>query len=188
MLSVEFYTFENEVYYKMSNGITERLTEHSTDIISSTIDMVEKFYPRAYLALCREYERCKPNLTHFRYRVVLRFCKCNFGVIDNIPDIDACGRINFESVPCPLRGECRNEGVICRPEFNHRISDAEMRVLRLLYEGYSREDIAEYLYLSLHTVNNHIRNAYTRIGVKDTASFMKYAESNSIFTCTSNTK
>lgn len=181
MLSVEFYNFENEVYYKLSDGSTERLTEASTEVISLMLEKIEKFYPHAYLALCKEYERCKPNLTHFRYRIVLRFCKCNFGAIDNVPDVDAYGRVTFESVPCPLRGECRAEGIICRPEFNHRISDAEMRVLRMLYNGYSREEIAEHLYLSLHTINNHIRNAYTRIGVKDTASFMKYAEANSIF-------
>lgn len=180
-LNIEFYTFESEVWYRLSDGTTEKLTERSTNIISYMLKQIEDFYPTAYAALCSEYERCKPNLLHFRFRIVNRFCKCNFGNIDNVIDVSANGSFNTECVPCPLRGECKHEHVICRPVFNHRISDAELRVLRLLYQGYRREEIADKLYLSYHTVNNHIRNAFTRLGVHEVAEFMKWAAENNIF-------
>ena len=64
--------------------------------------------------------------------MVRRFCKCNFGELDNTSrDIDKKGGFNFERVKCPMRGECKYEGIICNPQFNSRISDAEMRVMRL---------------------------------------------------------
>lgn len=177
----EFFTFENEVWYRLPNGTSDRLTECNTEIIAMTLDKIERFYPKAYQALCQEYARCKSNLSFFRFRIVSRFCKCNFGNIDNVPDIDEFGRFNFECVPCPLRGECKFERVICRPEFDHHISDAEMRVLRLWYHGKRKDDIAEELYLSIHTVNNHIRNAFTRLGIHEKSEFVKYAEVNNLF-------
>lgn len=177
----EFFTFNNEVWFRLPNGVSDRLTESHIEIIASTLDRIEKFYPQAYYALCKEYERCKPNLQFFRYRVVSRFCRCNFGNIDNVPDIDVSGRFNFEHVSCPLRGECRFEYVICHPAFDHQITDAEMRVLRLWYMGKRKEDIAEELYLSIHTVNNHIRNAFVRLGIHEKAEFIKYAETHNLF-------
>jgi DNA-binding NarL/FixJ family response regulator len=84
-------------------------------------------------------------------------------------------------VPCPLRGECILEGVVCSPEFNSKISDSEMRVLELLYKGYDKEEIAEKLFLSVHTVNNHIRNAYVRLGFREKAEFIDYAHRNKLF-------
>lgn len=61
------------------------------------------------------------------------------------------------------------------------MSDAELRVMKLWHEGLNKEEIAEQLYLSVHTVNNHIRNAYIRIGVHSKAEFVRYAETNHLF-------
>lgn len=178
---MEFFTFESEIWYRMPDGTSDKLTEKSTAIISTMLEKIEKFYPKAYSALTSEYARCKANLPLFRYRIVARFIRCNFGNIDNIADVDEFGRFQFECVPCPLRGECRHENIICRPEFEHHISDAELRVLRLWYLGKSKADIADELYLSPHTVNNHIRNAFARIGIHEKAEFFKYVEQNNLF-------
>lgn len=180
-LVIEFYTYENEVWYRTGDGRSTRLTEKDHEVIEMLLEKIEQFYPGAYAALAKEYERLQGNLSLFRFRVVQRFAKCNFGVIDNIADVDKFGRLNLECVPCPLRGECRNEGVICRPVFDSHISDAEMRVLKLWYEGYSKDEIAGELYLSVHTVNNHIRNAFTRLGIHEKAEFFRYAEQNHLF-------
>lgn len=177
----EFFSFENEVWFRLKGGSTDRLTEAHHEIISATIERIEKFYPKAYEALCKEYERCKPNLSFFRFRVVQRFCKCNFGNIDNVADVDEQGRFSFEYVTCPLRGECRYERIICGPNFDHRISNAELRVLRLWYLGKRKEEISEELYLSVHTVNNHIRNAFVRLGIHEKSEFIKYADRNNLF-------
>lgn len=180
-LKIEFYTYEDEVWWRTADGHAERLTEKNHEVIELLLDKIEQFYPSAYAALCKEYERLQMNQSLYRFRIVQRFAKCNFGVIDNIPDIDSYGKLNLECVPCPLRGECRQEGVICRPEFDSRISEAEMRVLKLWYKGMSKEDIAEELYLSVHTVNNHIRNAFARLGIHEKAQFFRYAEQNKLF-------
>lgn len=188
MSSIEFYTVDKDVFCKLCNGDTFILTPQCTDIVLKSIDIIEKFYPLAFAALCTEYEKSKRNISFYRYLIVRRFCKCNFGIIDNIPDM-VDNKLNIEYVHCPLRGECKYEGVICQPRFNHQISDAEMRVLHLLYDNLSRIEIANRLYLSIHTVNNHIRNAYIRIGVKDTPSFIRFADDNKLFPpCTNNTK
>ena len=62
----EFFTFENEVWYRLPNGTSDRLTECNTEIIAMTLDKIERFYPKAYQALCQEYARCKSNLSFFR--------------------------------------------------------------------------------------------------------------------------
>ena len=180
-MPIEFFNYESEVWFRDGDGQCVRLSEDRQDVVTMLLDTIEELYPDAAAALAKEYERCKPNIMHFRFRMALRFCKCNFGAIDRIPDVDDSGKFNFEDVPCPMRGECRCEGVVCHPKFNHRISDAEMRVMRLWYDGVSKPEIAERLFLSVHTVCNHIRRAYERIGAKDKAEFVRYADRYNLF-------
>lgn len=45
------------------------------------------------------------------------------------------------------------------------LSDRELEVLRLIAEGLSNQEIAEKLYLSLHTVKIHARNIYGKLDV-----------------------
>jgi DNA-binding CsgD family transcriptional regulator len=181
MTNVEFYILDNETRYRLPDGTDEKLTEGSYEVIKYMFDKIESLYPKAYAALNKEYKQLTAIPPLKRFKIVNRFCRCNFGSIDNIKDIDSNGRFVFEYVPCPLRGECLMEGVVCSPEFNSKISDSEMRVLELLYKGYDKEEIAEKLFLSVHTVNNHIRNAYVRLGFREKAEFIDYAHRNKLF-------
>ena len=73
------------------------------------------------------------NRTYYEYRVVHRFIRCNFGEYDQYRlDINYRGQLQFEEVRCPLRGECRYEGVICKPELDTRLTEREMEVFRLI--------------------------------------------------------
>lgn len=45
------------------------------------------------------------------------------------------------------------------------LSERELEVLRLIADGLSNQEIAEKLYLSLHTVKIHARNIYAKLGV-----------------------
>ena len=113
-----------------------------------------------------------------------RFCKCNFSPLDATTyDVDEFNgkRVNFEKVLCPLRGECAYEGCICMPVFDKNLSKAEMRVMRLLYEGMSKEEIGETLFVSPGTVKNQIKSAYLKLGVHSEAEFVKYANDNNMF-------
>lgn len=178
--NTEFFTFENEVWYKAADGIQRRLTE-SDPTVRELLAHLSEFYPDALAALEVHYKRLSGNIVHYRFRIVQRFCKCNLGNIDHVPDLCSGGQIHFEHVPCPLRGECSLEGVVCHPKFNSKISAAEMRVLELVFRQMRCEDIADRLCLSLHTVKNHKRNAYNRIGVHTTAEFIAYANAHNLF-------
>ena len=47
------------------------------------------------------------------------------------------------------------------------IRKAELEVLQVIAEGLSNQEVANQLYLSLHTVKIHARNIYAKLGVKD---------------------
>lgn len=179
--NTEIYSFEDEVWIKTPNGEHKPLKEDDRDFIRYMSNKIETFYPEAYDRLKQEYLKCSANISYFQYRMVRRFCRCNFGAIDNIKDIGIGGELNFERVQCPLRGECLSEGIICNPKFNSKISESEKRVLKLVFRGKSKDEIAEKLCLSIHTVNNHIRNAYSRIGVHEKAEFIDYAHKNKLW-------
>jgi DNA-binding CsgD family transcriptional regulator len=178
MKNVEFYTYNNEVWYR-DGEISEKLTERS-EVIPYMVDNLTQFFPEAYKALEKEYKGIL-DLRLKKFRIVQRFCKCNFGQIDNVMDIDGFGRFNFERVDCPLRGECRLENIVCSPKFNTCISDSENRVLELLYKGVGKEEIADKLCLSPFTVKNHTANAFARLNIHSVAEFMVYARENNLY-------
>jgi LuxR family maltose regulon positive regulatory protein len=55
------------------------------------------------------------------------------------------------------------------------LSPSELRVLRFLPTNLTRPDIAHELYLSVNTVNTHIRNIYSKLGVRDRSSAVQHA-------------
>ncbi|OEH92795.1 response regulator [Bacillus solimangrovi] len=50
-------------------------------------------------------------------------------------------------------------------EYICELTESEIRILRLLSEGYKRETIAEKLYISKRTVSNHIQNIFSKFQV-----------------------
>ena len=55
------------------------------------------------------------------------------------------------------------------------LSPCELRVLRYLPTNLTRPEIACELYVSINTVNTHIRNIYSKLGVPDRPSAVKRA-------------
>src|SRR6478736_3415412 len=55
------------------------------------------------------------------------------------------------------------------------LSPSELRVLRYLPTNLTRPEIASALYLSIHTVNTHIRNIYSKLGARDRAAAVRRA-------------
>lgn len=178
---LEFFAHEREVWFRDEQAEITRLTQGHTEIVRAVAEHIEEFYPKAYAALCEEYKGWRGNPLHFMFRIVCRFIRCNFAQLDNIPDISTDSHCNFEFVSCPLRGECRHDRIICRPKFNHHLSSAELTVMRLFFDGLSKEAIGERLCLSPHTVHSHIRNSYLKLGVHSRAEFMAYAVKSSMF-------
>ena len=182
MKDLEFYIFEDELWCLFPDGSNQPVTDKDIGLIKSVLDRIRECYPDAYKALMECYQKSAQNIPYFQYLIVRRFCKCNFGELDNTSrDIDKNGGFNFERVKCPMRGECKYEGIICSPQFYSRISDAEMRVMKMIYEGANNEDIAEKLYLSPHTVKNHIKSVYIKLGIHEKSEFIQYAHKNNLF-------
>ncbi len=60
-----------------------------------------------------------------------------------------------------------------RPE--EELSPSELRVLRYLPTNLTRPDIAQELFVSINTVNTHIRNIYSKLGARDRSSAVQHA-------------
>jgi len=55
------------------------------------------------------------------------------------------------------------------------LTEMELRVLRFLPTNLSRQEIARELYLSVHTVNTHVRNIYAKLDAGDRSAAVKRA-------------
>ena len=55
------------------------------------------------------------------------------------------------------------------------LSDREVEVLKMIGEGRSNKEIAELLFISVHTVERHRANILEKLNLKGTADLVKYA-------------
>lgn len=180
LTNLEFYnTPEGSVMVKPVGQPAYELKETHRDVIDELLALVRDRYPKAHAALMELYSKSTMNRPYFEYRAVHRFVRCNFGGYDqNRIDIDHRGALQFEEVSCPLRGECRHEGVICRPELETRLTEREMEVFRLVAANLRTEDIAEELNISPRTVNRHRENIKAKTGTRSVAEMITYWHGN----------
>lgn len=52
------------------------------------------------------------------------------------------------------------------PRGNYHLSPREKEILGLLVEGLTKKEIAEKIFLSFHTIDNHLRNIYVKLQVQ----------------------
>lgn len=175
----EFFVSDGEVWFTDDGGMSP-LTEGG-QAVDNLLDGIQSMYPQAYKSLQECYKRSERNVPYFKYLCARRFCRCNFGRLDHTEKDVSSGVFHFEDVSCPLRGECRHEGVICHPRMETGLSQGEERVMRLLCEGMSNRDISEVLYLSPNTVKRHISTAFMKTGAKSRSEFIAYAKKNNLF-------
>ena len=181
MDGIEFYTIDGDIWYVTSDGKNERLDETSEEVISMMMERLMECYPDAYKALKKCYEKSALNVQYYRYLIARRFAKCNFGKLDTHETDSSNSSFKFEKVCCPLRGECQFEGIICMPKFNTQLSKKELQVMRLVYDGFSNEEVAERLFISPFTVKNHIKSVYAKLGIHEKSEFIQYANKNNMF-------
>jgi LuxR family maltose regulon positive regulatory protein len=58
---------------------------------------------------------------------------------------------------------------------SEELSASELRVLRYLPTNLTRPEIARALYVSINTVNTHMRNIYSKLGAHDRSSAVQRA-------------
>lgn len=181
MTGIEFYfTPKGEVMVTDEHG-TRQLKQSDRSFISEIITRMGIFWPGALKDASIEYAEKRFNIPLFEFMIVRRFLKCNFGKFDSTMDIDQMGNFHFEEVECPLRGECKHEGIICKPKFNSALSERELDVMKAFYEGLDETYIADKQCISIETVRTHKRNAFRRISVHSLAEFFQYARNNNLF-------
>ncbi len=60
-------------------------------------------------------------------------------------------------------------------EENHQLSEREVDVVKLMVKGKSNKEIAEELFISIHTVVSHRKNISAKLGIKTPAAIAIYA-------------
>ena len=65
-----------------------------------------------------------------------------------------------------------SEGVSCE---GIKLSPREVEIVRLIVEGMNNKEIAERLFLSVHTVTTHRKNIMSKLGVNNTAGLVMFA-------------
>ncbi len=165
METLEFLNKNDGGVVVVSEGDAHVLTENDTALVDSMFEHIAFNYTEAFDMLCFLYSRSELNYRHFRFLVVSRFIRCNFGRFDTQQwDIDASGRWSLEDVDCPLRSECKAEGIICRAKLTTGLSSRELEVVVLLAEGNTARQTAKHLCISEHTVNVHVQNILRKMG------------------------
>jgi DNA-binding NarL/FixJ family response regulator len=67
-----------------------------------------------------------------------------------------------------------------KKSFENKLSERETDVLKLLIQGKTNKEIADELFISIHTVISHRKNITTKLGIKSTAAMAIYAVANNI--------
>lgn len=178
-LGIEFYkTPDGEILYKREGESVKPLSPGDS-LVDEIVTVIRDRYPEAFKAMSENYSKSLKNPRYFSFQVVSRFIRCNFGEYNNQTiDVDFTGGFNFEEVSCPLRGECRWEGIICKPKLTTTLTIREVEVAKLIKDGYKTSEIAEQLFISEHTVNRHRENIKAKIKAKTMADIATYVNKN----------
>lgn len=173
---VEFYNCpDGSINIQRQGDSVRQFDESCTDIVQELLVSIRDLYPGAFAALSELYSQSERNRSYFEYKIVHRFIRCNFGEYDSLSfDVDAGGNLNFENVKCPVRGECRFEGVICMPVLQTNLTSRETEVVVLLVKGFDRETIAEELGISPYTVTRHLSMIRNRLGLRSTLQIITH--------------
>ncbi len=67
-----------------------------------------------------------------------------------------------------------------RDEFVEKmhLTNREVEIIRLVAEGKAAKEIADQLFLSLHTVDTHRRNILAKLKLKNIADLVRFAAKN----------
>jgi LuxR family maltose regulon positive regulatory protein len=96
-------------------------------------------------------------------------------LLDVLPRHETAHRAFLADVVDLLRGDSPRSANGRAPTRAEELSPSELRVLRYLPTNLTRPEIARELYVSINTVNTHIRNIYSKLGAGDRSSAVQSA-------------
>lgn len=168
-MKVEIFTSADGHDLVVNQKDQYRQLSETDSIINVVDDMINNRYPKAAKRLADRYSD--------QFSRVRRFCKCNFGKNDSIPDIDG-EHMNLEFVHCPLRGECEDENVICNPELSTGLTVRETQVVVEFAKGKLAKEVAYMFQITQRTAEAHKRNIYAKIGINSIGELSAWAHNN----------
>lgn len=142
-------------------------------LIMQLISVIRQDFTDAYEALCTQYA----GTLHEKFLIARRFIRCNLSISDSVTDFDGV-IFSFEDVVCPMRGECKWDGIICRPGYNTTLSPAELDVAKLAAKGCTNIQIADQCGKSLPTVEKQLKVAYKKLGINSRTELVLYIKNN----------
>lgn len=97
-----------------------------------------------------------------------QFVKCRFGGLDYQADISKDAVQDGEWWPCPLRGKCASEGVLCKAvKFKgERLDHQDITLVQLLSTNTTNDVIAEEMKLPLGSFHLAKKRLYKKLGVQ----------------------
>lgn len=97
-----------------------------------------------------------------------QFAKCRFGGLDFNPDIKNLQLQQGEYWECPFRGQCKNEGVICKQlTYNgHVLNATHIKLIKLLKTSMKNEVLAEELSLPFGSFHKLKKELYQILNVQ----------------------
>lgn len=174
MVATEFFQGPDNHVWIYADGKARRLSPIDKEIIDWVLLKVATNFDRKVYETLHSIYRTQNELVK-RYCMAERFLLCYCGKLD-MTEIDMeDGLLHHEKGTCPIYHDCPWGKMFCEPA-RLEISNAEMRVLRLLKKGYSHQSTADVLKLSPKTVNNHFCNAMVRTGTKSRAELFALIE------------
>ena len=180
LTNIEFYsTPDGEVMVKEYACPVRKLEESDRELVQELFIVIRDRYPIAFERLSKLYSTSERNREHFEFKIIHRFARCDFCEYDQQNyDIDRNGSFQFEEVRCPLRGECLDEGVVCKPLLDSKLSARELEILALIAEGLQATEIANELLISTATVNRHRENIKAKLCLKTLGQMVNYYLTN----------
>lgn len=173
LINIEFFkTPDGDVMYKRQGEGVRQLDEHDRETVASLLSLIRTRYPEAFNGLSDIYSRSERNRPWYEFQMVSRFIRCNLGDYDtNSIDIDSDGFMHFEQMRCPLMGtgDCRWDGVICRPKLSTGLTTRELELLPLFADGLQSHEISERFCISKNTVDRHRQNILAKLGKRSVA-------------------
>ncbi|SEM65611.1 regulatory protein, luxR family [Mucilaginibacter gossypiicola] len=113
-----------------------------------------------------------------RMPVINQYVVCNYGGFDHTPDMINGQLQQKEYWPCPKRGICKMEGIVCdslKTNIGEVLTSSEVKVLKHVAMGYLDKEIAHKLNIAIGTVTTHTRNIRKKTGFQRKADLTRFA-------------
>lgn len=166
--SLEFFSIDNKIKF-FKNGKISNLSDISftdVEIINEAIDSDTKI-KQALVEL-------HPSSGIARLE---QFISCRFGGLDFKADIKDGMLQDGEYWPCPKRGNCAHEGILCKlPIINgNRLQEIEVKLIQLSTTDKKNEVIASILNLPMGTFHALKNIIHKKLGVQTKQELTKIA-------------